>query len=74
MYYKTMAARLSRCGWEITDEGHGGNIYAHYYKYNHPADESRDSCYTIELFCSANKDGTPGKIVKAYQGGHLVRL
>ena len=74
MYYKTMAARLSRCGWEITDEGHGGNIYAHYYKYNHPADESRDSRYTIELFCSANKDGTPGKIVKAYQGGHLVRL
>lgn len=74
MYYKTLANRLTRCGWEITDEGHGGNIYPHYFKYDHPADESRDNRNTIEMVTASNKDGTPGKILKLWQGGRPCRV
>lgn len=73
-YYKSFARRLQACGWEITDEGHGGNIYPHYYKYDHPTDESRDNRYTIEFVCASNKDGSPGRILKAWQGGKPCRV
>lgn len=74
MYYKTLANRLTRCGWEITDEGHGVNIYPHYFKYDHPADKSRDNLNTIEMVTASNKDGTPGKILKLWQGGRPCRV
>lgn len=69
MYYKTFSKRLSACGWEITGEGHGGSIYPHYFRYNHPSVE-----HTIELVCASNKDGTPGRIIKAWQDGKPARV
>ena len=73
-YYKALAARLSRCGWKITDESHGGNIWPHYFRYDHPADTSRDSRNTIEIYCFSNKDGMPGRIGKLFQGGRPCRV
>lgn len=74
MFYKTLSERLSRCGWVVTDESHGGNIYPHYFKYDHPADESRDSSNTIEMVCASNKNGSPGRILKLWQGGKPCRV
>lgn len=71
MFYKTFSKRLTACGWNITEESHGGNIYPHYYKYDHPEDtEGR----TIEFVCASNKNGTPGKILKMWQGGKPCRV
>lgn len=74
MYYKTFSRILASAGWEVIDEGHGGNIYPHYYKYAHPKDQSRDDRFVIEFVCADNKNGTPGRILKAWQGGKPVRL
>ena len=71
MYYKTMAARLAGCGWTVTEESHGGDIYPHYFKYDHPAD---DEGRTIEFVCNSNKNGTPGRILKMWQGGKPCRV
>lgn len=70
MFYKTFSKRLVSCGWTITEEVHGGNIYPHYFKYDHPA---AIAC-TIELVCASNKDGTPGRIVEMWQGGKPCRI
>lgn len=71
MFYKTFSQQLTACGWIITEESHGGDIYPHYFKYDHPADEEGR---TIEIVCSNNKNGTPGRILKAWQGGKPYRL
>ena len=59
MYYKTLAARLARRGWEIIDESHEsapqdpGRLVPHYFKYAHPADTSRDNHHVIEITTDA---------------------
>lgn len=78
MYYKQFAKRLAACGWYIIDESHEetinepGRIYPHYFKYAH--DDTTDYYNNIEI-CTANlKDGSPGRIVKLYQGGRPCRI
>ena len=71
MFYRTLARCLQEKGWKITDEGHG-NIYPHYFKYDHPDDDSRGSCSTIEVVCASNHDGTPGRVLRLYQGGKIL--
>lgn len=66
MYYKTIAEKLSQSGWTITEESHGGNLYQHYFKYDHPNDKAGQ---TIEIVCTSNNDGRPGRIIKMWQGG-----
>lgn len=73
MYYKSLEKRLSAYGWIIVDESHEkelnelGRLVPHYFKYIHPKDTSGK--YDIELTVQSNKNGTPGKIMKIWQGG-----
>lgn len=79
-YFKTLQKRLEANGWEIIDESHEqtqneiGRLVPHYFKYAHPADTSRDNRYVIEITAESNKDGTPGKIIKLWQGGRSCRV
>ena len=68
-YYKTFIKQLRNTGWILTDEGHGGDIYPHYFRYDHPAD---DEGRTIEFVCDSCKDGSPGRILRMWQGGKEV--
>lgn len=76
--YKQFSQQLAKCGWIITDESHEsesnepGRIYPHYYKYIQP--NFSDDRYDIEMVCDSNKDGTPGRILKLWQGGRPCRV
>lgn len=57
MYYKTLSARLNRCGWKCIKEDHNpGEVYL--FKWKEPAwpDE-------VHIVTAENKDGTPGKVL-----------
>lgn len=74
-YYKALAGRLRRCGWVLIDEAHGGDLVEHYFKYDHPSHSPQESAaYQIEMTAASNKDGTPGKILKLWQGGRPCRV
>lgn len=73
MYYKTLATRLQCNGWTLIDEGHGNRV-PHYFKYGHPKDDSRDDRFVIEMSCTANKNGSPGQILRLWQGGRLIPI
>ena len=79
MYYKTLSARLQRCGWILTDESHEeklnepGRIAPHYFKYMHPT-ITDDNYSIIEIITGNNKDGSPGKIRQIWQGGKPCRV
>lgn len=72
MYYKTMRRRLESCGWE-PQEKQATDVYQEIWDHRaHTLEESQK--YKILLVCAYNKDGTPGKILEAYQGGKLCRV
>lgn len=71
MFYKAYKKKLENDGYTITDEGHGGNIYPHYFKYENE-DDPAPIMNTIEFVCANNKNGTPGKILKMWQNGIQV--
>lgn len=76
MYYKSLEKMLSASGYIIVDESHEkepnqpGRLIPHYFKYVHPKDAAGE--YDIELTAKSNKNGTPGKIIKIWQGGKLL--
>ena len=72
MQYVTYKHRLESCGWKITDESHGGNIYPHFFRYDYGGEWDNETA--IELYCAANKDGSPGKILRAFKGGKKAQI
>lgn len=74
-YYKALAGRLRRCGWVCIDEAHDGDLVDYYFKFTHPGFSNDEaSQYIIEMTTASNKDGTPGKILKLWQGGRRCHI
>lgn len=69
MWYKTIAARMHRCGWVITDESHEqepgewGRLFPHYVEF------SDNIGNTVAVAAESNKDGTPGRVFRIWRNG-----
>lgn len=72
MQYIIYKRRLENNGWKITNESHGDNIYPHFFRYDYGGEWDNETA--IELYCAANKDGSPGKVLRAFKGGKEVQI
>ena len=69
MWYKTLAARMHRCGWTITDESHETEPCQHGRLVPHYVEFSDNVGNTVTITATSNKNGTPGKITKMWING-----
>lgn len=70
MWYKTFSARLMRTGWNNVEKGAGYAVWNPGGNAS-PADVKR---LQIKLYFLPKKDGTPGRIYAATQGGNPARI